>query len=225
MRKWFRRRPRIKDALVKEFYLRYLEEYPRLAQEHLLQLAQKQAEWERDTERITLTQIREVLTSIRLSEFVIHLFDEKVNLKEYGFFDVFRSPKQFVLMTKREQDLYEVDRYVPLFETQDDFGEILAYDKETQGYIRYSPEDNFAKTDHPVLTWDGIFVGKILDWWEQEKEEEKIVNLCQLLGLINCEQILTSIKENFENSGQYSFQSIRAWKEEMINKIGGRIAD
>ena len=128
------------------------------------------------------------------------------------------------MITKREQDLYEVDRFVPLFETQDDFGEILAYDKEMQGFIRYSPEDNFAKTDHPVLSWDGIFVGKILGWWEQEKEEAEIIKLSQLLGLEDAELILASIKASFANDGQYSFQKIKEWEDEMINEIHGRIA-
>lgn len=174
-----------------------------------------------DPNRITEIQIRSVLLSLNLSPFVIALFDETDNLENYGFYNYFKPPYTIIDSPKIEQDAFEIDRYIPLFETMDDFLEVLAYDKILGGFIRYSPEDNIPLGQHDVLTWDGIFVGQILSWYEDEKLDKEILKICGLLGLEHGRKILDTIYKKL--GSHYTSTQITQWEESTLIEIKGII--
>jgi len=178
-------------------------------------------ELENDKERLTKEQIRTVLIELNLSPFVVGLFDETENLQKYDFYDTFIPAHTITNCSSIEQSAFEVDRYIPLFETMDDFLEVLAYDSVLKGFIRYCPEDAIPMADYIVLTWDGTFVGQILTWYEDDKSDDQILHICNLLGLKYAEQILASIHS--ELGLRYTTQQIAIWEEKTIEKIGGYI--
>lgn len=182
-----------------------------------INLARK-LEIEKDKTRVTKKQIRSKLIELNLSPFVIELFDETRSLKEFGFYDTFIPPDFIIDQTKKEQDLFEIDRYIPLFETMDDFLEVLAYDTKLNSFIRYCPEDNFPIENNEILNWDGIFVMQILTWYEDLKTDKEILNICNLLGLKYGTEILESIKN--ELGTKYTSAEITNWETKITtNKM------
>lgn len=176
---------------------------------------------ENDKSRLTKDQIRAVLVELDLSRFVVELFDETENLQKYDFYDTFIPPHMIIDCNSMEQSVSDVDRYIPLFETMDDFLEVLAYDNVLKGFIRYCPVDTIPMADHDVLTWDGTFVGQILTWYEDGKSDDQILHICNLMGLKYAEQILKSIHS--ELGSRYTMQQIAIWEDQTIRKIGGYI--
>jgi len=176
---------------------------------------------ENDKSRLTKDQIRAVLVELDLSRFVVGLFNETENLQKYDFYDTFIPPHMIIDCNSMEQSVFDVDRYIPLFETMDDFLEVLAYDNVLKGFIRYCPEDTIPMADHDVLTWDGIFVGQILTWYEDGKSDDQILNICNLMGLKYAKQILKSIHS--ELGSRYTMKQIAIWEDQTIRKIGGYI--
>ncbi|GGH03246.1 hypothetical protein [Pedobacter zeae] len=176
---------------------------------------------EKDQNSITKAEIRSVLVSLNLSPFVIALFDETDSLNMYGFYNHFSPPYHILHATRKEQEVFLTDRYIPLFETIHDFSQVLAYDKVLQGFIRYSPENLSTLKTNQVLTWDGIFVKQILTWYEEEKNDPEILALCDLLGLKHAQKVLDSIYQDLGTD--YSLPQIEEWEKMIITEIDARI--
>lgn len=123
--------------------------------------------------------------------------------------------------TKEQQAIYETGRYIPLFETMDDFLEVLAYDNVLQGFIRYCPEDDLPLANYEVLTWDGTFIEQILEWYENNKTDGDILNICKLFGLKHSKEILESIHMNL--GSKYTDEDRKNWVSKTIDEIDGRI--
>ena len=170
---------------------------------------------------ITEEEIRTVLVSLNLAPFVIKLFDGTENLTKHGFYNVFLPPYSMIDQTKEEQAIYETGRYIPLFETMDDFLEVLAYDNVLQGFIRYCPEDDLPLANYEVLTWDGTFIEQILEWYENNKTDGDILNICKLFGLKHSKEILESIHMNL--GSKYTDEDRKNWVSKTIDEIDGRI--
>lgn len=181
----------------------------------------RQREIQNDKNRVTKEQIKSILITLNLSPLVLELFDETKSLREFGFYDTFKPPNHIIDLTKKEQDTFEIDRYIPLFETMDGFLEVLAYDKISQGFIRYCPEDNIPLTEYEALNWDGVFVMQILTWYEDCKSDDEILNICNLLGLTYGKEILNSIKSDLGK--KYTNEEIQKWEIKNSIKTGNKI--
>ncbi|MDU1892779.1 MAG: hypothetical protein E6767_19025 [Dysgonomonas sp.] len=210
---WFKKQNQynpdeIEDELVRIYYKQYQEQYPNISHKARLGMAQKKAEWERDTEKITKEQIREVLVYVvkefDLPDKLLEIYDsgQYMPFREYGFYNVFSCPEEVFLMTKKEMDEYNVDRYVPLFVTSDDFGVILAYDNIKHGFVKYYPE--LPQDEYPVYTWDGVFISEVMAWYEDEKEDEDIIKMGTILGIKKIREILETIKKYESESYPYN---------------------
>lgn len=210
---WFKRQKQynpdeIEDELVRIYYKHYQVQYPNMPHKIRLEMARKKAEWERDNERITKEQVREVLVYVvkefHLPDKILEIYDsgQYMPFQEYGFYDIFSCPEEIFLLTKKEMDVYNVDRYVPLFVTMDDFGEILAYDNIKHGFIKYYPE--LPKDEYPIFKWDGIMVSKVMAWYEDEHEDEDIIKIGTLLGIKQIKEILETVKEYEQQSVTYN---------------------
>lgn len=147
----------------------------------------------KDKGGLTKVEIRSVLISLNLSAFVVALFDETDSLKNHGFYNCCSPAYTIINATKKEQDAFFIERYVPLFETIYDFSQVLAYDNLLKGFVRYSPEKLDALKSNEVLTWDGTFLHQILAWYEDDKSDQEILRICGLLGLKYGQKILESI--------------------------------
>lgn len=147
------------------------------------------------------TEIRNILIEANLNSFVIALFDEVEDLRNYNFYDCFR-PANFITERFNEEDKqkYNLDRYVFLFETMDDNLEFLVYDRELKGYIRYHIDEARPFSNYEVLTWDGTFVQQFVTWYEDDHTDDEILKICDLFGLKYGREMLESIKENLGTS-------------------------
>ena len=134
-----------------------------------------------DTNRITNKEVRELIVTLQLPPIVLDLFDGKPeahNLINH----MFSPPKHITeCMTRKEQDYYNIEQYMPIFEVSDDFLEVWFYDKINKGYIKYYPEDGLELTEYKLFTWEGLFVYVILFWWQCEDTDEIILQRWELL--------------------------------------------
>lgn len=204
-----------RKKLVKKHIEKLREEYPKLPQEAILKSAKHQAEWEMDTERLREEDVLKLINELELPKTIKDLFlkNEAVPM---GLENFYRPPTEYFLMTKKGQDYYQVDRIIP-FLCDAGFYKIYAYDTVQKAFLSFEIEMSEAEFNQNTrrFTWDGIFVEDILAWWENEVENEQILEYGKALSLKWTKEILMSIEEELDNKTR---ENIQQWKESIYSR-------
>ena len=178
---------------------------------------------ENDPDRITNEDIRSLIPTLGLSKNVLELFDGKCEddvMKSHFFDKDYADPNMVISLLKYQQDAYLVDRYKPIIAYAG--ASVFAYDSKLKGYISYDIESHLEQEEE-CLTWDGLFVGEVLRWWEHDISEEDIIHIGDYFGLKHTKEILDSIIATTDGKGFATGKEITAWENSMIDKINGLI--
>jgi len=192
----------------------------------------KQKEWEnamlatleKDKERITITDMRNLIVELGLPQTFLDMYDETCNdeilLRE--FHRDYTAPHAILsYLTKEQQNHYLIDRYKPILSYA--HSTIFAYDTITKGFITYYIE---LMPDNPeYLTWDGLFIDEIIRWWEYEVSDKDILHIGKLFGLKYTKEILDSIYSTTDGNGFATSEKRDKWRSKMLDKINGRIVE
>ncbi|WP_298425214.1 hypothetical protein [uncultured Kordia sp.] len=206
----------IKDDLTRMYFEEYKKQYPKLPFDSLLKMANYKSEWERDTERLKEKDVLNTIKKLDLPKTISDLFCKNEESKRIGLNNYLRCPTEFFLMTKKEQDAYNVENIIP-FLSDISFYKIYAYDKKKNGFLTFDiemPEPNINESSQR-FTWDGLFVSDILFWWECEIENNKIIEFGKALQLNWTREIIDSIESKLDNS---KTENITKWKNSIYKK-------
>lgn len=180
-------------------------------------------EMEKDKDRITNDHIRKLIPSLGLSPNILKLFEGNCNdetMKRYSFDKDYADPYMVLTLQKDQQDVYLIERYKPILAYSN--ATIFAYDYKLKGFISYDIESN-VEYHNECLTWDALFVGEILRWWEYEVVDNDILYIGAFFGLKYTQQILDSIKQTTNGKGFATGKELTKWENAMIEKINGNI--
>ena len=206
----------IKDDLTKMYFEKYKKQYPSLPFDSLVKMANHKVEWERDTERLKEKDVFNKIKKLDLPKTISDLFSKNEESKKIGLDNYLRCPTEFFLMTKKEQDAYNVENIIPLL-SDPSFYKIYAYDKIKNGYLTFDiemPEPNINENSQR-FTWDGLFVSDILFWWESEIGNNQIIKFGKALNLNWTKEIIDSIENELESSKS---KNISDWKNSIYKK-------
>ena len=203
-----------KSNLIEKHTEVYKKKFPRLPDADIQKMASRKVEWEMDTKRLKKEDVLSLLKKIELPTIINDLFVENEKSKKLELDDFYRCPSEYFLMTKDEQDHYNVDTIIP-FLSDPSFYKIYAYDTTRNGFLTFDIEspDAIEKTER--FTWDGIFVSDILYWWECDVEKNRILEYGDTLNLKWVEEILNSIENDLDNS---TTASCTDWKNAIYTK-------
>ncbi len=206
----------IKDDLTKMYLEKYKKQYPKLPFDSLLKIANHKAEWERDTERLKEKDVLSTIKKLGLPKTINDLFSENEESKRIGLNSYLRCPTEFFLMTRKEQDAYNVESIIP-FLSDASFYKIYAYDNKKNGFLTFdieTPEPNINQ-DSQRFTWDGLFVSDILFWWECKVDNNKIIEFGKALNLKWTREIIDSIENELDNN---KTENIDNWENSIYKK-------
>lgn len=181
----------------------------------------RRVELENDKQRVSKAEIRNLILDLKLPQIIPDIFDGicKDEIIKQKLNNQYTAPYAVIELTKKQQDNYLIDRYKPILS----YGHatIFAYDTELKGFITYDIE---MMTRNPkCLTWDGLFISKILRWWEYELSNEDILHIGNLFGLKNTKYILNSIYTSTNGKGFATFEAADEWKNKMYNEINANV--
>ncbi|WP_292010639.1 hypothetical protein [Chryseobacterium sp.] len=137
--------------------------------------------------------LRNLISKLNLPESILELYDG--NYKNGDLQNDFKDPYSILSLTEEQQDFYLVNRYLPILAYT--FEKILAYDTETKKYVKYSIE-YFREENLKPISWDCLFVDIVVQWWELEYPDDKIIGYGKELGIKNIEFILKLINEGIK---------------------------
>lgn len=178
---------------------------------------------ENDSDRIANEDIISLIPTLGLSKNVLDLFEGKCEdevMKRHFFDKDYADPYMVISLLKSQQDVYLVDRYKPIIAYSG--ATVFAYDSKLKGYISYDIESH-VEQEEECLTWDGLFVGEILRWWEYDVSEEDIIHIGDYFGLKHTKEILDSIITTTGGKGFSTGKEITVWENSIIDKINGLI--
>jgi hypothetical protein len=170
---------------------------------------------EQDAKTLTQDDTRKLIIDLRLPRIILELFDENLTddiANSHFLSDEYKSPYSFFGNPMEHlKDNYRVDRYAPFLASYQ--STFFAYDKVTKSFVSYGIE-YFREENLERLTWDGLFIGKIISWWEDEWPEKDIIHVAGLLSLKHTKELLEEIALRDENRGGLPYPaSIDNWFE------------
>ena len=160
-------------------------------------------------------EILSLIKELNLPKIIEDIFHGKDLPKEIKY--SFGLPKEFFILTDEELKPYKVDVIKPLFD-DGNFGKIYAYNIHKKGFLTYyadEPIDNLL--EEPVYSWDAIFIPRILSWYDNELEDEVILNLGEAFNLKYIKEIISEIKV-LENQGA-PWEEVKAWEKRKIKEL------
>ena len=119
----------------------------------------------------------------------------------------FGCPEEFFIMTEEELAPWDPARICPLFD-DGNFGKIYAYHREKKKFLSFYTDDPGPIEEVPCMSWDSLFVPTVLSWWEDEIEDDRIIELGNEFGLKHVEHLLATIDDDSDD-----------WQEEQIARI------
>ena len=129
----------------------------------------------------------------------------------------YAPPEIFYDMPAEVWRHYRADRYHPILVVNG--GCIFALDPETRGVTHYYLE-GLSATSLPLPTWDGLFVGVVLRWWDAEWSYEELMHISGVFGLKHTQQLLSSVEQS---NGFSTFEAMEQWTADMLKQINGSL--
>lgn len=189
---------------------------------------------EKGTNQLTEEDVRELIIGLGLPKTVIELFDgtcKNETINKLNLSDAFSAPYFMFDLLRYQQDVYEVDRYIPILVKWN--SSVYAYDLVKKGFIHYYIETDIDK-NQPALTWEGIWLNEIQTLWEEKwidndnvyYTDDDIITAGELLGLTHMREIIDSINEVDEQNDNTGFvgNDSEEWQNRMIKRLNARIA-
>ncbi|PSK93529.1 hypothetical protein [Taibaiella chishuiensis] len=172
----------------------------------------------------TEVDVLECAVAAGLPDGIIRLLGARCDdpvLQQHRLHKDYACPYAITDLTKREQEVYAIDRFKPILAYA--HATIFAYDTLKKGYVTYDIESE-PDVAAGCLTWDGVFVSEILRWWEYEIPDADIIYIGHYFGLHYTEQVLQSIYARTDGKGFPTYKALNAWEQEMLAEIKGVIA-
>lgn len=186
---------------------------------------QSQKAWlkklENDKERITPSQVEELITKLNISQNILTIFRGLCNdeiMKKYYLHTDYSVP-EVLYLTKQEQDGFFIDRYLPILSRNE---KIFVYDHHLKGFNWYYLETGIENESY-CYTWDALFIPEIVFWWESEISDDDILYIGKYMGLKYVKEILDSIYNTTGGKGFSTSKILENWEEKIMKEINGII--
>lgn len=168
-------------------------------------------------EELNEKYVRDLIIKLGLTDTIIEIYDEHISdeiiAEELGY--SWSKPYSILELPAEDQQEYQVDKYIPLLSINST--QIIAYDLDGEGYIKYDVEQGLA--DLTCYTWDGVLLEELTFWWENEVEDEDIEHIAKKIGLKHYASILKSLEEHSEAGLLSTFEAQKIWFEKMYKEF------